>query len=58
MKGYNPPVDGFSIFGLEIKFYGLIMAFSMLLGVFLACKLGKKKGIKSDDIYFLALIIF
>ena len=57
MKSYNPPVDGFSIGSLEIKFYGLIMAFSMLLGVLLACKLAKKKGIKSDDIFLLALIV-
>jgi len=57
MKHYTPPVDGFLIFGLEIKFYGLIMAFAMLLGVLLACKLAKKKGIKSDDIFMLALIV-
>ncbi len=57
MKSYNPPVDGFSILGVEIKFYGLIMAFSMLIGVFLACRLAKKRGIKSDDIYTLALIL-
>lgn len=57
MKSYNPPADGFSIGGLEIKFYGLIMALSMLLGVLLACKLAKKKGIKSDDIFMLALIV-
>ena len=57
MKGYTPPADGFSIFGLEIKFYGLIMAFSMLIGVLLACKLAKRRGVKSDDIYMLALIV-
>lgn len=57
MKAYNPPADGFMIGSLEIKFYGLIMAFSMLLGVLLACKLAKKKGIKSDDIFMLALIV-
>ena len=57
MREYNPPVDGFSLFGLEIRFYGLIMAFAMLIGVLLACKLAKKRGIKSDDIYLLALIV-
>ena len=57
MRNYTPPVDGFTIFGLEIKFYGFIMALSMLLGVLLACKLAKKKGIKSDDIFMLALIV-
>lgn len=57
MRAYNPPADGFSLFGVEVKFYGLIMAFSMLLGVLLACRLAKKKGIKSDDIFLLALIV-
>ena len=57
MKSYTPPADGCFIGSIEIKFYGLIMAFSMLLGVLLACKLAKKKGIKSDDIFMLALIV-
>ena len=57
MKTYTPPADGFYIVNIEIKFYGLIMALSMLLGVLLACKLAKKKGIKSDDIFMLALIV-
>lgn len=56
-KIYNPPADGFSIGSVEIKFYGLIMAVAMLIGVVLACKLAKKKGVKSDDIYMLALIV-
>ncbi|MBO5954778.1 MAG: prolipoprotein diacylglyceryl transferase [Clostridia bacterium] len=57
MKHYTPPADGFFIGNIEIKFYGLIMAFAMFLGVLLACKLAKKKGIKSDDIFMLALIV-
>lgn len=57
MKSYNPPADGLFIGSVEIKFYGLIMAVSMLFGVLLACKLAKKKGIKSDDIFMLALIV-
>ena len=57
MKHYNPPIDGFYIGSLEIKFYGLIMAFAMLIGIVLACKLAKKHKIKSDDIYMLALIM-
>ena len=56
MKVYNPPADGFNIGNLEIKFYGLIMAFAMLFGVMLACRLAKKHGVKSDDIFMLALI--
>ncbi len=56
MKNYYIPPDSFSIFGFEVKFYGVIMALSMLFGVLLAIKLAKKHKIKSDDIYVLALI--
>ena len=57
MKSYYIPPDSFHIGSLEVKFYGIIMAFSMLCGVLLACKLAKKKNIKSDDIFMLALIV-
>lgn len=57
MKSYYIPPNSFSLFGLEVKFYGLIMALSMLAGIFLACKLCKKRGIKSDDIIMLAIIV-
>ena len=57
MRTYTPPVDGFSIGSLEIKFYGLIMSFAMLVGVLLACRLAKKRNVKSDDIFMLALIL-
>ena len=40
MKGL---INGFTIFGLNIKFYGIIMAFAMLVGVLLACKNAKKR---------------
>ena len=56
MRNYYIPPDVFTIFGIEIKFYGAIMAFSMLCGVILACHLAKKRGVKSDDIFMLALI--
>ena len=57
MTNYHIPPSGFELFGIEIKFYGLIMAFSMLIGVWLACLLAKRKQIKSDDILLLALIV-
>ena len=47
--------SGFSLFGLEIRFYGIIMAIAMGIGVFLACKNAKLRGLKSDDILILAL---
>ena len=57
MVNYYIPPDGFSVFGFEIKFYGVIMALAMLIGVLLACHLAKKRNVKSDDIILLALIV-
>ena len=54
---YTAPPDGFYIGDFEIKFYGLIMSIAMLVGILLACKLAKKRGIKSDDVLLLAIII-
>lgn len=50
-------VNGFTIFGLNIKFYGILMATAMLVGVLLACKIAKKRGLTADNIYMLALFI-
>lgn len=57
MKSYYIPPTSFFIFGLEIRFYGLIMALAMLIGVGLAIKLAKKHDIQSDDIFLLALCV-
>lgn len=54
MKGL---ANGFSLFGLNIKFYGIIMAFAMLVGVLLAARNAKLRGIKSENIYTLALFV-
>lgn len=50
-------VDGFSLFGLEIKFYGIIIATALLIGVYLSQYLAKKKGLNPDDIIMLALLL-
>lgn len=47
---------GFEIFGLAIHWYGVIIAFGMMLGVLLALKLKDKQGLTSDNIVDLALI--
>lgn len=47
----------FTIFGLDIAYYGLIIAIGMGLGVFLACKNAKYRGLKSDDIIILACYV-
>ena len=49
--------NGISIFGFEIKFYGIIIAFAMLIAIFLVQYLGKKHKINPDDIVILALIV-
>src|SRR5574344_798481 len=50
-------IDGFSIFGLEVKFYGMIIAIGMMLAIFVCSKIAKLRDIKSDDIFVLALYI-
>lgn len=50
-------VDGFSLFGIEIKFYGIIIAVGMLLGILIASHNTKYRNLKSDDVYILALIV-
>ena len=50
-------VNGFNLFGLDIKFYGLIMATAMLVGVILAIKNAKYRNLISDDIFTLAVYI-
>ena len=52
MKGL---ISGFTIFGTEIKFYGIIMALAMLVGVLVACKNAKHRGLTGDNIFTLAL---
>lgn len=50
-------VNGFSIFGFEIKFYGVIIALGMLIGIFVARNNTKEKGFEKDDIFTLALYV-
>ena len=47
--------NGFTIFGLEIKFYGVIIASAMLIAIFLVQYLAKKRGMNPDDIIILAV---
>lgn len=47
----------FEIFGLEIRWYGILMATAMLVGSILLFKQAKKYNIKEDDIYDLILVV-
>lgn len=48
---------GFYIGNFEVRFYGIIMALAMAIGVVLACYNAKAKGMKSDDILIAACYI-
>lgn len=50
------PADGFTIFGFEIKFYGVIIACGLLLAVLYAMRRAKEFGLTSDDILDIVLI--
>ena len=39
----------FQLFGLEIRWYGVLMAVGILLGMFLAIREGKRQGISEDS---------
>lgn len=52
---FNPP-DGFELFGIEIKFYGVIIAVGLLLAVLYAMRRAKEFGLTSDDILDIVLI--
>ena len=47
----------FFIFGLEITYYGFIIAIGMALGVLLACKNAKLRGLTSDDFVIAACYV-
>lgn len=45
----------FSIFGIDVMWYGILMAIGMILGTLLALKEAKRLGIKEDDVLDLAI---
>lgn len=47
----------FKFFGLTITYYGFLITLAMGLGIFIACKLAKLRGLKSEDILLLACYI-
>ena len=49
--------DSINIFGLDVKFYGIIIASGMLIAIFMARRLCKHRDINPDEIYTLALIV-
>ncbi|MGL5311889.1 MAG: prolipoprotein diacylglyceryl transferase [Peptostreptococcaceae bacterium] len=45
----------FSIFGIDVMWYGVLMATGMILGTVIALKEAKRVGIKEDDVLDLAI---
>ncbi|MGL4797441.1 MAG: prolipoprotein diacylglyceryl transferase [Paraclostridium sp.] len=46
----------FTIFGIDVMWYGILMASGMIIGTLLAIREGKRVGIKEDDILDLAIV--
>lgn len=49
--------SGFKIFGFTVKYYGLIIALGICLAIFIACYNAKKRNLKPENIYALALYV-
>lgn len=47
----------FELFGLEIRWYGILMATAMVVGSILLFRQARKYNIKDDDIYDLILVV-
>ncbi len=48
----------FSVFGLDVRWYGIVYVLGFLFGGWLAAKLGKERGINKEDVYdFLVYLV-
>ena len=46
----QPDPIAFTIAGIEVRWYGVLIAFGMMLGVLIACKRAPKHSFKEDDV--------
>ena len=51
-------INGFTLFGIEIRFYGMLMASAFIIGLFIVMFFCRKKGYNSNLPYDLILIVF
>lgn len=51
-----PDPVAFSVFGWEIRWYGILISSAILIGIVIAVYRGKKKGIISDDVLDIVLV--
>ena len=47
----------FLLFGLKVSYYGVLIAVGMALGVFVACRLARRRGLKSEDVLLVACYV-
>ena len=47
--GFSNVPSGFTIFGFEVKLYGLVITTGFLLALLIACKDAKRSGQNADD---------
>lgn len=52
--GHPDPI-AFTIFGIDIRWYGILIAFGMLTAVLISCKRARRHGITEDDVLDIAL---
>ncbi len=52
--GHPDPI-AFTIFGIDIRWYGILIAFGMLLAVFLSCRRAPRHGITDEDVLDIAI---
>ncbi len=52
----SPGPIAFELFGLEVRWYGVLMAVAVLFGVFIACMRAKKYNFTNDKIFDYVLI--
>lgn len=56
IEPFHIDATAFSVFGLDIKWYGIIITVGMILAFFVARAGAKKEGITDDDIYDITLL--
>ncbi|WP_459130036.1 prolipoprotein diacylglyceryl transferase [Guggenheimella bovis] len=47
----------FELFGIEVRWYGILIALGMFLAATLLLRFAKEKGMKEDDIYDLLIVV-
>ena len=52
--GHPDPI-AFTIFGIDIRWYGILIAFGMMTAVLISCKRAPRHGITDDDVLDIAL---